>query len=61
MNIYEAKMNAYLLSLALSPIKLLKIQNKIQLIHIQMLFNIQTNIVVPCTWGQHTIAYIIIN
>ena len=35
MNIYKAKMNTDLLNLALSPIKQLKIQNKINL-YIQM-------------------------
>ena len=47
MNIYKAKMNADLLNLALSPIKQLKIQNKIHLIYIQMEINTQMNIIVP--------------
>ena len=50
MNIYKAKINAYLLDVALSPIKQLKIQNKIQLLYMQMEIYIQINSVVPCTW-----------
>ena len=49
MIIYQAKMNSDLLNLALPPIKQLKIQNKIQLIYIQIQINIQTNIIDPCT------------
>ena len=56
MNIYKAKINTYLLNLALYPIKQLKIQNKLQLIYIQMQLDIQMNIVFPCSWGQHTVA-----
>ena len=56
MNIYRAKMNAELLNLALSPVKQLKIQNKMQLIYIQMQIYAQTNIIVPSTWGQHKIT-----
>ena len=56
MNTIKAKINACLINLALSPLKQMKIQNKIQLIYIQMQLNIQMNIVVPCTWGQHTIT-----
>ena len=47
MNIHKAKMNTDLLNLALSPLKQLKIQNKIQLIYIQIQFYIQTNIIAP--------------
>ena len=43
MNIHKAKMNADLLNLALSPIKQLKIQNKIQLIYIYTNTNLYTN------------------
>ena len=56
MNIYKAKINANLLNIALSPMKQLKIQNKIQLIYIQVQIYIQMNIIGCCTWGQHTIA-----
>ena len=47
MNIRKAKVNADLLNLALLPIKHLKIQNKIQLIYIQIQIYIQTNIIAP--------------
>ena len=50
MNIYKAKMNANLLNLALPPIKQLKIQNKIQLIYIQIQIYIQMNIISSCAW-----------
>ena len=54
MNTHKAKMNADLLNLALPPIKQLKIQNKIQLIYIQIQIQIfiQTNIIAPCTCRQ---------
>ena len=45
-------MNTDLLNLALPSIKQLKIQNKIQLIYIQIQINIQMNIIAPWTWGQ---------
>ena len=61
MNIHKAKMYADLLNLAISPIKQLKILNKIQLIYIQMEIYIQMDIIVPWTWGQHIIALININ
>ena len=40
MNMHKVKMNADLLNLALPQIKQLKIQNKIQLIYIQIQINI---------------------
>ena len=52
MNINKAKMNANLLNLALPLIKQLKIQNKMQLIYIQIQINIQTNIIAPRLWRQ---------
>ena len=56
MNIHKAIMNVDLLNLALSPIKQLKIQNKIQIIYIQLQIYIQVNIIVPWAWGQQIIA-----
>ena len=54
MNIHKAKMNSYLLNLALPPIKKLKIQNKIQLIYIQIQIYIQTNIIAPWLGDKNT-------
>ena len=48
----KAKMNAHFLNLALLPIKQLKIQNKIQLMYIQIQIYIQTNII--CSLGLGT-------
>ena len=56
MNTIKAKINAYLFNLAISLIKELRIQNESKIKHIYMQFNIETNIVVPNTWGQHTMA-----
>ena len=49
-------MNADLLNLVLLPITQLKIQNKIQLMYIQMQVYKQMNVIVPWNWGQHIIA-----
>ena len=56
MNIHKGKMNTDLLNVALSPIKQLKIQSKIQLIYIHMQLYLQINIIVPWNWGQHIIT-----
>ena len=50
MNIHKAKMNADLLSLALSPIKQLKIHTNT--IYIYTNVNLYTNIIVPWAGGQ---------
>ena len=52
MNIHKAQMNTDLLKFVLLPIKQLKIQNKIQLIYIQIQIYIQMNIIAPWAWGQ---------
>ena len=52
MNTHKAKMNADLLNIALTPIKQLKIENKIQLIYIHIQINIQMNIIAPWSWEQ---------
>ena len=48
----QSQMNTDLLNLALPPIKQLKIQNKIQIIYIQIQIYIQMNITASLAWGQ---------
>ena len=56
MSIYKAKINIDLLNLALPSIKQLKIKNKNTIKYIQMQIYIQTQLIVPCMWGQYTIT-----
>ena len=60
MNIHKAKMNEYLLNLALSPRKQMKTQNKTQLIYTKA-YLYTMNIIVPWTWEQDIIISININ